>query len=275
MTALKNQKTLNLLFLIGLVLISPLIVNEYIVLFIIGALLGAGLNYFQFGFRTCSQQLLTQGKTMGVRAVLIMLGLTTLLFFPLLTIGQIGSQTLTGFVQPLSLSVVVGAFIFGIGMQFANGCTSGTFNKLGQLQPLSVTSFIFLLMGGTLAAYHLEFWRNAPSLPAVSLLEEFGLFSALGIQLSLIVAIYFAAVLKEKQSHGQVSQLIPSLWKFYQWHPWLQAGVFLALLNTSLLVVSGQPWSIANIFPAWGLKISDGIGFPLYWSFWEYGITYA
>jgi hypothetical protein len=66
-----------------------------------------------------------------------------------------------------------------------------------------------------------------------------------------------------------------SLWKFYQWHPWLQAGVFLALLNTSLLVVSGQPWSIANIFPAWGLKISDGIGFPLYWSFWEYGITYA
>lgn len=275
MIAEKYQKIVNLSLLIGLLVISPLIMNKYIALFIIGALLGAGLNYFQFGFRTCSQQLLTEGKTLGIRAVLIMLAVTTLLFFPLLFLGQIGSQPLNGFIQPLSLSVVVGAFIFGIGMQFANGCTSGTFNKLGQLQPLSATSFIFLLAGGTLAAYHLDFWRDVPALPPVSLLNEFGLIQALLIQLGVIAIIYWLATLKEKRTFGKTTPLFGSSWQLTRWHPWLQAGIFLAVLNAALLIVSGQPWSIANIFPVWGLKISDGLGIPLDWGFWEYGITYS
>lgn len=270
------QKSFALILLMPLLAISLFLAETNIALFLVGALLGASLNYFQFGFRTCSHQLLTQGRTLGIRAVLWMLALSTVLFFGLLTLGSINGQTMVGFVQPLSLSVVAGAFMFGIGMQLANGCTSGTFNKLGQLQPLSLSSFIFLLIGGTLAAYHIEFWRSVPALAPVSVLEQFGLISGLIIQLGLIALLYWLAIIKEKNHFTEVSQLTHTrFWKIKDWHPWLKAGLFLASLNALLLLLSGQPWSIANVFPYWGLKVSDGLNLPLDWQFWSYGISHA
>ncbi|MDX1795879.1 MAG: YeeE/YedE thiosulfate transporter family protein, partial [Hydrogenovibrio sp.] len=238
--------------LLSLLAISLLIQNPYLGYFTIGGLLGAGLNYFQFGFRTCSQQLLSDGRTLGIRSVLIMLAVTTFLFFPLLEIGHYSTPKLTGFVQPLSLSVIFGAFIFGVGMQLSNGCTSGTLNKLGQLQPLSFTAFIFLLVGGTLAAYHHEFWRAVPALNAISLPQTFGWFPALILQLGVIALLYRWLLAREKKRYQDVVPLIPSFKNIRQWHPWLLAGILLALLNTLLLITSGQPWSIANIFPLWG-----------------------
>lgn len=264
----------------ALIILSPLLLfsvvdsNFALSVFLLGALLGASLNAFQFGFRTCSQQLLTQGKTLGVRSVIFMLGVTTLLFFPLLNLGSLNGQTLVGFVQPLSLSVVAGAFVFGIGMQLANGCTSGTFNKLGQLQPLSLTSFIFLLIGGTLAAYHASFWQAVPALPPFSILEEFGLMFGLAIQLALLFLLYRFALHYERRHQHTPVPLLPEKPELRGWHPWLKAGLLLAAFNTLLLLVTGKPWSIANIFPVWGIKLSDSLQLPLDWPFWSYGITY-
>jgi YeeE/YedE family (DUF395). len=261
--------------LLPLLAVSLWLSENHLSLFLVGALLGASLNYFQFGFRTCSHQLLTQGRTLGVRAVLWMLAFTSVLFFLLLSLGEFNGQALQGFVQPLSLSVVAGAFLFGIGMQLANGCTSGTFNKMGQLQPLSLTSFFFLLVGGTLAAYHSEFWRAVPALQPVSMLQSFGLIQGLILQLGFIGVLYWLAILKEKNHFDELSRLNTSaFWKITDWHPWLKAGLVLALLNAFLLILSGQPWSIANVFPYWGLKISDALQLPLDWSFWSYGITH-
>lgn len=271
-----RDKPIVIILLLTALLLSIVGAQPELSLFLIGALLGASLNYFQFGFRTCSHQLLTEGKTFGIRSVLWMLGIVTLLFFPLLSLGHFNGKDLIGFVQPLSLSVVAGAFIFGIGMQFANGCTSGTFNKLGQLQPLSLTSFIFLLIGGTLAAYHTDFWHSVPALPAFSVLNHWGLWIGMFIQLLFIAVLYQLAIQREKMQFGQASSLFPKkqIWKVHQWHPWLKAGLFLALLNAALLLLSGRPWSIANVFPYWGLKLSDALNLPLDWSFWSYGMTH-
>lgn len=240
----------------------------------IGLLLGAALNYFQFGFRSCAQQLLLSKRTQGVRAIIIMLSASTLLFFPLVGISE-SYRTWTGLIQPLSVSVAAGAFIFGIGMQMGNGCTSGTLNKVGQLQPLSITVFISLIVGGTLAAYHFEFWRSVPALEAISLVDEFGVIMALILQLGLLVMLYRWAIRRERNAYGHVEPLFVEVRNPQKWHPWLKAGLFLAFLNALLMVMSGHPWSIANVFPLWGLKLGTGLGFPLDWEFWDYGMTYA
>lgn len=261
--------------LIGLLLLSHWLNHSTLMLFLIGCLLGATLNYFQFGFRTCSQQLLSHSNTLGIRAVIIMLAISSLLFFSLLNMGSLAGQSFSGFVQPLSLSVVIGAFIFGVGMQLANGCTSGTLNKLGQLEPLSFTSLAFLILGGLLAAYHSDFWQNVPSLPAVSMLQTFGFGWGISLQFALLAALYFWTYQKEKRHSGRVIPLFSgAIWQIRQWHPWLKAVTFLALLNALLLLVSGQPWSIANGFPLWGIKISEFFQVPLDWNFWSYGITH-
>ncbi|BBP44178.1 membrane protein [Thiosulfativibrio zosterae] len=245
-------------------------------LFLIGTLFGATLNYFQFGFRTCSQELLNQGQTLGIRAMIIMLATSSVLFFGLLSFGSLNEQPLRGFVQPLSLAVIGGAFVFGMGMQLATGCTSGTLNRLGQLQPMSLVSFLALLVGGVMAANHSDFWANSPALPPVSVLQTFGLELGLSLQLAFLGSLYLLLSYQEKRSLGKVSPLLTqSIWKIGQWHPWLKAGILLALLNALLLAFSGQPWSIANVLPIWGLKLSDSLQVPIDWSFWSYGMTYA
>ncbi len=46
-----------------------------------------------------------------------MLGLAVLLFFPALGAGELFGNPVKGNVNPVSMSVMIGAFIFGIGMQ--------------------------------------------------------------------------------------------------------------------------------------------------------------
>lgn len=270
-----NKKTrLSIVFIFLILLFKDSTVTN-ISIFLIGSLLGATLNYFLFGFRTCSNLMLEKGKTLGVRSVLILFGVSTLLFFPIINMSELNDNQLFGYVQPLSLSIVIGAFAFGAGMQVAGSCTSGTLNKIGKLQPISVTSLIFLLIGGTLAAYHNEFWRSLPTLPAVSLLSEFGLWNGIFIQLSVIVFLYFSAIILEKYFTKGIEPLLPKkqVWNPLNWHIWLQAIMLLAILNTLLLLISGSPWSIANIFPIWGLKLIELFNLPLEWEFWEYSIT--
>lgn len=274
-TKISNKKLVLAILFIPLIYVFKDASFKEISIFFIGVLLGATLNYFLFGFRTCSNLMLEKGKTIGVRSVLILFGVSTLLFFPLINMGEFNGNQLFGYVQPLSLSIVIGAFAFGIGMQLAGSCTSGTLNRIGKLHPLSLTSLAFLLIGGTLAAYHNEFWRSMPALPSFSLLKEFGLWNGIFIQLSLIVFLYFSAILLEKYITKQVEPLYPKkqAWNPLTWHAWLQAIMLLAILNTLLLLVSGSPWSIANIFPIWGLKLAELFSLPIEWGFWDYSIT--
>jgi hypothetical protein len=58
-------------------------------------------------------------------------------------------------------------------------------------------------------------------------------------------------------------------WSNAQWSPLLKAGVLLALLNFAILIISGQPWSLASVFTLWSLKLSDSLAFGLDWQFWQ------
>ena len=56
-----------------------------------------------------------------------------LLFIPLLA-GLLPEVKVAGAYAPAGLSVLVGAFLFGIGMQLGGGCGSGTLYTMGQGQ---------------------------------------------------------------------------------------------------------------------------------------------
>ena len=128
-TKISNKKLVLAILFIPLIYVFKDASFKEISIFFIGVLLGATLNYFLFGFRTCSNLMLEKGKTIGVRSVLILFGVSTLLFFPLINMGEFNGNQLFGYVQPLSLSIVIGAFAFGIGMQLAGSCTSGTLKE--------------------------------------------------------------------------------------------------------------------------------------------------
>ncbi len=258
---------------IGLTLWSnPSSVNDLWGLILIGALLGATLNYFQYGFSSSFRSLLNEGKTSGMRAIIWMLGLAIVLFAPLLAVEQWQQHNFTGFIRSLSLAIPIGAFLFGIGMQIGCGCTSGTLNRVGQLQPLSFTTLFFMMVGGTLAAFTYNDWQNLPSLEPFAFQLKFGWRLGAFIQIAILAGLYLLLTKIEKRRHATLEPLYDKKASKRAVHPFLLAALSLAVLNALLLFVSGSPWSISSIFPYWGSRVIDLLQLPIDWRFWDYSM---
>src|SRR3970040_2489495 len=108
----------------------------------LGLLIGLTLYHAAFGFASAYRVLIERRSTRAVRAQLLMLAVATLLFAPALAQGTLFGREIVGALAPAGVAVAAGAFLFGIGMQLAGGCGSGTLYAAGGGQ---------LRMGGTLA----------------------------------------------------------------------------------------------------------------------------
>ena len=95
-------------------------------LFLLGVALGITLLHAAFGFTGGWRRMIRERRGASVRAQILLLVLTSALFFPVL--GQVFAGVgASGALGPVGVSVVVGAFMFGIGMQLGGGC--GSYNR--------------------------------------------------------------------------------------------------------------------------------------------------
>ncbi len=90
-------------------------------LFLVGGGLGLVLYHAAFGFTTAFRAFAVNGDGRGLRAQILMLAVAMILFAPMLASGQVFGQAVEGAVAPASLSVLVGAALFAIGMQLGGG----------------------------------------------------------------------------------------------------------------------------------------------------------
>lgn len=88
-------------------------------LLLVGAALGMVLYHARFGFTGAFRSFIATGDGSGIRAQMLMLALATLLFAPMLAFSEVLGSPVGGAVAPASVSVLVGAFIFAIGMQLS------------------------------------------------------------------------------------------------------------------------------------------------------------
>ncbi|HCP30469.1 MAG TPA: hypothetical protein DIT96_12830 [Pseudomonas sp.] len=89
---------------------------KQVLLLLLGAALGLTLYHAAFGFTSAWRVFINERRGAGLRAQMVMLALAVLLFFPALAAGNLFGNPVTGLVAPAGVSVVFGAFIFGIGM---------------------------------------------------------------------------------------------------------------------------------------------------------------
>ena len=181
-------------------------------LFIIGLALGATLLYARFGFTSAFRRLVSVGNVQGLQAHMLMFAVSTTLFAIILSTGfSFTGITPAGYVSPVGIPVIFGAFLFGIGMQLGNGCASGTLYNLGGGSSSMLLSLLFFIAGSTLGAYHLNFWmQETPTLPAISLATSTGLgyFGAWAIQIASIcrdLLDYDSNCEKEKPSDDEAT----------------------------------------------------------------------
>ncbi|MBB3951664.1 YeeE/YedE family protein [Aureimonas jatrophae] len=244
-------------------------------LFLLGGALGLVLYHAAFGFTSAWRVFLLEGRGRGLRAQMVMLALAVLLFFPVLASGSLFGQPVSGNVSPLGTSVVIGAFLFGIGMQMGGGCASGTLFTAGGGNARMLVTLLFFVVGSVLATIHFSWWTALPSLPPVSLVETFGAGGGILVSLALFALIAAATIVVERRRNGELESEAPSrtqgLRRFLH-GPWpLVAGaVALAVLNFATLAIAGRPWGITSAFALWGAKGAQVLGFqPETWSYWQ------
>ncbi|UQB41719.1 YeeE/YedE family protein [Thiomicrospira microaerophila] len=262
------------LFTLALTLALIWIIKQpgLVALLFAGMALGATLNYFMFGFSSSWRRCILSHQTAGVRAQIIMLAGALILFTPLFWLESWGSLQFQGIIRPAGLSVMLGAFLFGIGMQFAANCSSGTLNRVGQLQPLSFVSFIMLFVGGALGAYFYNSWGHWWALAPYSITLNWKLAGLL-LSLTTLLVIYVGLIRLEKNNR----QTLEPLWSRNEpkpFSPFLIAALLLVVFSGLILFLSGQPWSVATVFTLWSFKFSDQFNLGLDWEFWQIAQLY-
>jgi len=90
-------------------------------LFLLGGALGLVLYHALFGFTSAWRVLIANGRGAGLRAQMAMLAVAVLLFFPALAHGSLLGQAVHGEYGAVGVSVLVGAFLFGLPRPLRSG----------------------------------------------------------------------------------------------------------------------------------------------------------
>jgi uncharacterized membrane protein YedE/YeeE len=271
---------------LGLLLVSLFLGHAFAarnsMLFLTGAGLGVILFHASFGFAGGWRQFVRNRRSVSIRAQLLLLAATSLLFFPVL--DEVFPQIhVSAALAPVSVSVLIGAFLFGIGMQLGGGCGSGTLYTVGGGHVRMLITLFFFMVGTLAGTAHLSWWLSLPNLGQVSLIESLGWLPALVLQVLVLGVLYLVVARLERRRHGRLDSLAGdrqgrALGQRLLFGPWpLWWGVAgLSLLGLVTLLVAGHPWSITFAFGLWGAKIWTALGGDVSnWSYWSSGYPAA
>lgn len=238
------------------------------VLLFIGAGLGFVLLHGAFGFTAGWRNLVVRGDGRGFRAQLLVIALAMAAFIPL--INGYGPQGTIGAIAPVGTSLVVGSFLFGLGMQLGNGCGSGTLFTLGGGSARMAVTLLFFIVGSVIGSIHLPWWLAQPGWNPVNLADYFGIAGTLAVQGAALAALAWLTLRYQARRGFQPERTRRSGLLSGPW-PFLWAAVALAVLDIATLVIAGHPWTITYGFALWGAKGAQAIGIDMAgFEFWQW-----
>lgn len=266
----------SLLFLAGLVYLDATVSGRQAALWIVGGLLGLTLYHASFGFTSAWRRFISDRRGAGLRAQMAMLALGVVLFFPALSTGTLFGHPVAGHVLPAGTSVIVGSFIFGLGMQLGGGCASGTLFAIGGGNTRMIATLFFFVVGSLIGTAHFAWWASLPAPEPFSFIKTFGVAPAIAINLALFAAIAGVTVVVEKRRHGALQAGNTAArdggpaWLVGPWPMWVGA-IALAVLNFATLALAGRPWGITSAFALWGAKGAAASGVDVAsWPYWQH-----
>lgn len=256
----------------GAVWLSVSVSAAQAALLLVGVAAGMALYHAAFGFTSSWRALIAHGRGAGVRAQMVMLAVTTAVFVPLMAKGTIFGHLVQGSVAPVGVPVIVGAFLFGIGMQLGGGCASGTLFSAGGGSVRMYLTLVAFIVGSVIGLYDAPRWEHAPALPPISLLRTYGPVGALAVTGVVCAAIYLLAHRVERRRHGAVAT-DEVAGQTHAWRgPWtlLAGGLALAAVNIATLLLAGRPWGVTAAFGLWGSKAAQVMGLGVaQWPYWS------
>jgi uncharacterized membrane protein YedE/YeeE len=214
-------------------------------LFLVGVGLGGTLSAVAFGFTTGWRVWIRQRDPTGLLAQFLAISLAMVVSIPLIASHP---DELSGAVGPLSMSVVIGAFVFGAAMQITDGCGSGTLYKAGLGNLISIAVLPGFIAGSFIGAAHLDWWLRLGDLGPMTVQQFVGTTPAVLLQLAVFAALSFVVWRKR--------EALDTRW---QGRGIFVAAIVLAAFAIANLVVAGQPWGIVYGLGLWGAKVATAL----------------
>ncbi|MET9499883.1 YeeE/YedE family protein [Streptomyces sp. NPDC006552] len=246
------------------------------VLLLLGIGLGFALFHSRFGFTSAWRQLVAVGNGTGLRAHTLLLGATATLFALVIGTGTGLFGTVPAVsAGPIGVGLLVGAFLFAVGMQLGGACASGTLFAVGSGQSTIVLTLFGFITGSTLAAWQFGLWSALPALDPYVLSDHVGWFGSWALTVVALAAIWYVARTVQARrnpppigappsARSALARTVRGSW------PLAVGAVVLAVLGAGVLLVSGGAWGVTSAFSLWGAKAVGVLGgAPETWAYWR------
>ncbi|GEO25003.1 membrane protein [Alicyclobacillus acidoterrestris] len=264
-----------ILFVVGTLYLGFAVSWTMALLYLVGGILGITLYHARYGFTSSWRNFLTNGRGVGIRAQMVMFLIANIVFLPILLVGHAFGHAVAGYVYPVGFSLLAGAFLFGIGMQVADGCASGTLYHTGGGDVRGILTIIGFVIGSVLGSWNFAWWQSTPHFQPVSFLMTFGDVGGFLFNVLLMAIVFVTTIIIERRKHGKIESMVAGgksgLNGIFR-GPWslLAGSIVLALGNAVVLLLSGKPWGVTSAFALWGAKMGTWLGIPVTsWGYWQ------
>jgi len=226
-------------------------------LLVLGFGLGAAFLKAEFSFTASWRRFLVRGEAGGLLAILLLIAITAVFVVPVAA----SWPHYGGSIAPIGASLIIGSFVFGIGMQLANACGSGTLYTVGGGSGRMLLALAFFIIGSVLGSISLPTFLNLGGLDPVLASDYFGPWGGLAVTL---VSIGIAALGVFAVARGRGGGTVPR-------RGFLIGAFVIAALMVGVFFAGGHPWSVTFGYTVWGAKLASLAGFDLSrFEFWQW-----
>jgi uncharacterized membrane protein YedE/YeeE len=220
---------------------------------------GLGIAFLkaEFSYTASWRRFLTRGEAGGLLGGLIVIAICALAVVPVAAL----TPSYGGAIAPLGPSLVIGAFVFGIGMQLANGCGSGTLYTVGGGSGRMLIALLFFVIGSVFGSLSLPAVLSLGGVDPILASDYLGPWGGLA---ATLVSIGIAAALIIAFARSRGANFIPS-------RNYVIGGIAIGLLCVVVFAAGGHPWSVTFGYTVWGAKAAAALGFDLsHAAFWQW-----
>ena len=219
--------------------------------------LGVAFLKAEFSYTASWRRFLTRGEAGGLLGGLIVIAVSALAVVPMAAL----KHDFGGAIAPLGPSLIIGAFVFGIGMQLGNGCGSGTLYTVGGGSGRMLITLLLFIIGSVLGSLSLPSFLALGGIDPILASDYLGPWGGLAATLASIAlaAALIVVVAKRRGANCRPSR------------NYIVGGLVIGLLCVFVFIAGGHPWSVTFGFTVWGAKVAAALGFDFsHAAFWQW-----
>jgi uncharacterized protein len=220
---------------------------------------GLGIAFLkaEFSYTASWRLFLTRGEAAGLIGGLIVIAVCALAVVPVAAL----SKNFGGAIAPLGPSLLIGAFTFGVGMQLANGCGSGTLYTVGGGSGRMLIALLFFVVGSVFGSLSVPAFLALGGIDPVLASDYLGPWGGLTATLASIAlaGALIVAVAKRRGANYRPAR------------NYVIGGIAIGLFCVAVFVAGGHPWSVTYGYTLWGAKIFQALGVDFsHAGFWQW-----